>query len=577
MKFNLHKIFIALIVSLFFAAVAANAQTSSFSYQGKLTEGALAANGSYQMQFALFNAATGGNQIGATQTNSVAVTNGVFMVNLGFGAAAFDGTDRFLQISVFSVSTNSFVALTPRQQITSAPYAIKSLKAETSDNSLNLGGISANQYVQTTDPRMTDSRSPTAGSNFYIRNDTSLQAADLYLSGEIAANGYNSNFGYSINGDTVLDARGIDNYFVGYGAGGGTTTGTGNSFFGRTAGFANTTGSNNSLLGRNTNVGSGNLSFATAIGASSVVTTSNTIVLGRIGGLDTVQIPGVLNVANQYNLGGNRVLSIAGTDNIFVGAGAGTANTTGSSNAFFGRFAGTSNTTGINNAFFGRSAGSSNTAGINNSFFGNSAGISNTTGDNNAFFGRSTGAANSNGEFNAFFGAQAGLSNTTGYSNTFVGGGAGDSNTTGSYNTFFGYLAGADNTTGGGNTYIGYNAKGAAGIFNATAIGSGAFADASNQIVLGTSSDAVLAKGSLYVDGFINVGTLGGGGTVPLCRNLFTKFISTCAAPLAEGDSASLLNAVKEQNAQIESLKQQIELLKKLVCAGGTQAEVCRK
>ena len=51
---------------LFIAVASAKAQTTSFSYQGRLTDGANPANGSYQMQFALFDALTGGNQIGAT-------------------------------------------------------------------------------------------------------------------------------------------------------------------------------------------------------------------------------------------------------------------------------------------------------------------------------------------------------------------------------------------------------------------------------------------------------------------------------------------------------------------------------
>jgi hypothetical protein len=48
------------------SARAAFAQTTTFTYQGKLTDGATAANGTYQFQFKLFDAASGGNQIGQT-------------------------------------------------------------------------------------------------------------------------------------------------------------------------------------------------------------------------------------------------------------------------------------------------------------------------------------------------------------------------------------------------------------------------------------------------------------------------------------------------------------------------------
>ena len=46
----------------------ASAQTTTFTYQGELTDSATAANGSYDLQFALFGGASGGTQIGASQT-----------------------------------------------------------------------------------------------------------------------------------------------------------------------------------------------------------------------------------------------------------------------------------------------------------------------------------------------------------------------------------------------------------------------------------------------------------------------------------------------------------------------------
>src|SRR5215207_7671330 len=98
-KSFLQNIFISLIF-ICLLAVAAAAQTTGFTYQGKLTDSG-AAQSSYQMQFALFDAAVGGNQIGATLSNgAVAVNQGVFSVQLDFGASVFTGADRFLQISV---------------------------------------------------------------------------------------------------------------------------------------------------------------------------------------------------------------------------------------------------------------------------------------------------------------------------------------------------------------------------------------------------------------------------------------------------------------------------------------------
>src|SRR5687767_12283999 len=76
----------------------ASAQTSTFTYQGRLTDGPAAASGTYEMQFSLFTALTGGSQVGSTITNSsVTVTNGTFTVNLDFSPATpfSAGADRF--------------------------------------------------------------------------------------------------------------------------------------------------------------------------------------------------------------------------------------------------------------------------------------------------------------------------------------------------------------------------------------------------------------------------------------------------------------------------------------------------
>ena len=91
----------AILVSISSFSTIAFAQTSAFVYQGKLQDGGAAANGTYQFEFKLFDAASGGNQIGNAISNLPAtVANGIFAVNLDFGAANFDGTARFLEISV---------------------------------------------------------------------------------------------------------------------------------------------------------------------------------------------------------------------------------------------------------------------------------------------------------------------------------------------------------------------------------------------------------------------------------------------------------------------------------------------
>src|SRR6266581_3187358 len=61
-------------------------QTTAFTYQGQLRDGGTNANGTYTMIFKLYDAATSGNQIGSAITNSATLANGLFTVDLDFGA-----------------------------------------------------------------------------------------------------------------------------------------------------------------------------------------------------------------------------------------------------------------------------------------------------------------------------------------------------------------------------------------------------------------------------------------------------------------------------------------------------------
>lgn len=77
---------------------------------------------------------------------NVAVNQGVFTVLLDFGAPAFSGADRYLEISVRRNTNENYTTLTPRQQITSVPFAVKSLKSADAEN---LGGVPAISFLQT--------------------------------------------------------------------------------------------------------------------------------------------------------------------------------------------------------------------------------------------------------------------------------------------------------------------------------------------------------------------------------------------------------------------------------------------
>lgn len=93
----------------------AQAQGTAFTYQGHLNDGANPANGSYNLTFSLFNAGSGGSQVGSTLTfSAVGVTNGLFTVTVDFGAV-FNGTAYWLQIGVCTNGSSTFVTLGPLQ------------------------------------------------------------------------------------------------------------------------------------------------------------------------------------------------------------------------------------------------------------------------------------------------------------------------------------------------------------------------------------------------------------------------------------------------------------------------------
>lgn len=424
------------------------AQTTEFTYQGRLNDNSVAANSNYDFEFRLYDAAAGGTLLGTQPRSGVAVANGVFTVRLDFGTQ-FTGAARFLEISVKPAgSASPFTTLAPRQPVTSTPYAIRSLNSGTADtatNSTQLGGVAANQFVQTNDARLTDSRNPLPGSAGYIQNRTTQQtAANFNISGSgtaggtLSGNAVNTATQYNIGGARILTSAGINDTIVGIQAGEANPTGIANSFFGQQAGRNTTTGTRNSFFGQR----------------------------------------------------------------------AGVANIGGSDNAIFGQNAGSANTNGNQNSFFGSNAGASNVTGNDNSFFGRYAGFSNTTGGSNTFAGQYSGQANTNGIGNSFFGNSAGASNIGGDANTFVGFFAGKANTVGNSNVFVGNDTGADNTTGSNNTLLGTLANvGSGNLSYATAIGAGAEVTTNNTIVLGRPSDLVIIRGDLRLHG---LGTAGG-------------------------------------------------------------------
>ncbi len=103
---------------------AAQSLGSAFTYQGELRNAGQVANGLHKFRFRLYDAAYGGTQVGDTLEQTLTVSSGRFGTRLDFGADAFNGDRRYLDIEVSPAAANAYEVLTPRQEVTGTPYTI---------------------------------------------------------------------------------------------------------------------------------------------------------------------------------------------------------------------------------------------------------------------------------------------------------------------------------------------------------------------------------------------------------------------------------------------------------------------
>ncbi len=117
----------AILVAL--AAASAKAQLSTaFTYQGVLTDNGVPVTTAVDIRCTVFDAATFGNQVGSPVTSlGVVPVAGQFALNLDFGQ--FTNANRWLQIEYKPAGGPTYTVLSPRQRITSTPFANYSIQA----------------------------------------------------------------------------------------------------------------------------------------------------------------------------------------------------------------------------------------------------------------------------------------------------------------------------------------------------------------------------------------------------------------------------------------------------------------
>jgi hypothetical protein len=397
---------------------------TAFTYQGSLTDANSPAEGLYDFEFELFDQDAGGNQYGNTVTkDEVDVIDGYFMVLLDFvnDANVFDGDARWLQIGVRQgplEDPNTYSALSPRQELTPAPYAIYAENAG-GDGDWTISGndmystVSGNVGIGKTNPTTTldVNGEITAAGGSSVNWNTAYGWNDHSGAGYLTSESDPVFSGSAAAGITSPD---INNWNTAYGwgdhSGAGYLTSESDPVFSSSAAAGITSPDitnwntaygwgDHSLAGYLTSetdpqVGANTTNYVPKWDGSALITgtiyDNGNVGVGEASPAAKLDVSGDINASSVYKIGGNTVLSVAGSGNTLVGIEAGAVNT-GNYNTFSGNYAGRSNTTGYYNTFSGYGAGYYNTKGNYNTFSGYGAGYSNTTGSGNVFLGYQAG------------------------------------------------------------------------------------------------------------------------------------------------------------------------------------------
>ena len=357
------------------------------------------------------------------------------------------GTSGTLDLSLTSACAAKQVLQWSGSAWTCSSAGTGTITGVTAGTDLTGGGTSGNVTLNLNTSALNSTYAQLSAANTFTGNQT--------VKGNLSATGVVTGSGFQIGSNLFgFGSFANQNAFLGF-AGNTSMTGGGNTGIGVGALNANTNGSAN-----------------TATGTEALI--SNTSGIGNTG------------------TGFRALLSnTEGSVNTATGSNALSGNTTGYENTASGSYALGSNTTGYDNTASGTYTLIENTTGFQDTADGENALRFNTTGSNNTASGWSVLYSNTTGGNNTAGGVNALYSNTTGGSNTASGSYALYSNTTGGNNTASGMDALSNNTTGSYNTALGFGAgpdASAPALTNSTAIGAFADVTESYALVLGSSA-----------------------------------------------------------------------------------------
>ncbi len=175
---------VLLLVALGLQTARLQAQSTAFTYNGRLDENGVPANGDYEITFSVYDAEAGGNLVAGPQpqpAQSITIVNGLFRTRLDFGEGIFTGPARWLELHVRKLGEAGFTTIAPRQELTSSPYSIFARAARAvadngigataiQDGSISAGKIASGQVVKSLNG-LSDLVTLEAGANMTITPD----------------------------------------------------------------------------------------------------------------------------------------------------------------------------------------------------------------------------------------------------------------------------------------------------------------------------------------------------------------------------------------------------------------------
>jgi hypothetical protein len=381
--------------------------------------------------------------------------------NTGMGVFAFFGH----QTGDYNVAIGAFALINDSSGTSNVGLGTSTLRSNVAGNNATAIGTNAMFYANNTTTPFTNTN---VAVGFEALRGSTTASANTGL--------HNTAIGYqSLLNNTsgqINTATGVDGLYS-------NTTGVWNTTNGMHSMFSNTTGNFNSAYGAyaldNNITGSGNAVYgvnaliynkagnnATAFGTNAMYYANNT----------TTPFTNT-NVAIGYDAlrGSATPAANTGIHNTAIGYGTLINNTNGSRNISLGYATLFTNLTGDDNAALGYNA------------------LNLATGSQNTAVGSFSMEATTTGQYNTAVGYQSLTNNVGGSFNTSIGRGSLALTTAGNFNTALGYAAGNGFNNGSSNTFIGYNSDASAASFtNTTSIGNGAIVTASNRIRIGNTA-----------------------------------------------------------------------------------------